>query len=484
MKRIVYTFLIIFLHSAIGHSQSEAHQIIAHRMESKNIPGIAFLIAKDEEILEEGYYGKANLELDVAVTKESVFAIASMSKTYMASAILLMAEQGLLHLDDSIKKYIPEAPNYWTPITIKHLLTHSSGLVEDWSLYDWNGSIELFLKTQTNNDFLKVHFKEALKFDPGTDVSYASGHFILGIVIERITGEFYGAYLEKNIFKPLSLHETYIDHPYKIIPNRVSGYFFYDTNVIHSPVSGLGNGMVIAPVAHGRGDSGIRTTAKDLMKFYSALLTTGFLNEQSRKIMFEAATLDNGAPISTGVGWMNWPLGGIAISEHSGGFRTGFSSQSLVIPEDKFMVIVLTNLKGPDSSYSGASFPLTKELASLYYPDLKPLSKKPAVDETRKGMLESHLNFFQQLHTNELNATIHPNFPFSYYSKNLKMSISETESIKFLGDKNVEKEEVNFFNVNVHHLRYYRLNGKQITYTTIYLDGENRIIFMDYPETE
>ncbi len=445
---------------------------------------MAFLIAKDGKILDEGYYGKANLEVGADVTEKSVFAIASMSKTYTAAAILLMAEKGLLGLDDSVKKYIPEAPDYWEPITIKHLLTHSSGLVEDWSLYDWNTSNELFLKTQTDADFLKIHFEEALKFKPGTDVSYTSGHFILGIVIERITGEFYGAYLEKNIFGPLALNETFVDHPYKIIPHRVSGYFNYDQDIIHSPISGLGNGITIAPVAHGRGDSGIRTTANDLLKFYNALFTTTILSEPSRKMMFEPAKLDNGNYISTGAGWMNWPLGGIAISEHSGGFRTGFSSQSLVIPKDKFVVIVLTNLKGPDSSYSGASFSLAKELAALYYPVLGQLSKKTPAEDTNTGLTNIHLGFFRTIDSKVENTHVHEQFPFSYYSKNLKESIAQTESITYLGERNVQNEDVIFFNVNIHTLRYYRLNGKKTLYTTVYLDEADRIVFIDYPETE
>ncbi len=484
MKRIGLIFLLIFLQYSIAYSQNEAHRIIKERMKSMDIPGIAFLIAKDGKIIDEGYYGKANLELDVEVTEKSVFAIASMSKTYTAAAILLMAENGQLDLDDSIKKYIPEAPDFWKPVTIKHLLTHSSGLVEDWSLYDWNASNELFLKTQTDSDFLKVHFKEELKFKPGTDVSYASGHFILGIVIERITGEFYGAYLEKNIFEPLYLKETYVDHPYKIIPHRVSGYFYYDTDIINSPVSGIGNGISIAPVAHGRGDAGIRTTANDLMKFYNALFTTELLNEQSKKTMFKPATLENGDYISTGAGWMNWPLGGISISEHSGGFRTGFSSQALVIPEDKFVVIVLTNLKGPDNSYSGASFPLTKELASIYYPELEQLSKKSPVKDTKIELTNNHLDFFQGIKSNEANVNINRNFPFSYYSNNLKEAISETESITYLGEKKVENQKVNFFSVDIQILRYYRLNGKKTLYTTVYLDKDEKLVFIDYPETE
>lgn len=194
--------------------------------------------------------------------------------------------------------------------------------------------------------------------------------------------------------------------------------------------------------------------------------------------MFDPATLDNGNFISTGAGWMNWPLGGIAISEHSGGFRTGFSSQALVVPKDRFAVIILTNLFG------GASFPLAQELASLYYPELGQLSKKSPVKDTNTALTHNHLDFFQRISTDLKNGSVHENFPFSYYSKNLKESISRTASITYLGERSVKNENVNFFNVDIHTLRYYRLNSEKTLYTTVYLDGKDRLVFMDYPETK
>ncbi len=478
MKRSILIFTITLFQYSLALTQGEAHRIIKERMASKNIPGIAFLIAKDGKILDEGYYGKANVELDAEVTKNSVFAIASMSKTFTAAAILLMEEKGLLNLDDSVKKYIPEAPDTWEAITIKHLLMHSSGLVEDWELHDWNKSNEMFLETHTDEEFLKIHFDQELKFEPGTDNRYASGPFVLGIVIERISGKSYGEYLEEHIFDPLSLKETFVDHPYKIIPHRVSGYFDYDPKIINSPVSGIGNGILIAPVAYGRGDAGIRTTTDELLKFYTALLETDFLNDQSRKLMFEPAKLDNGDWVSYGAGWMNWPLGGIAISEHSGVFRTGFSSQALVVPKDKFVVIVLTNLRG------GASFPLAQKLASLYYTQLQPLSSKSPVKDTNKDLTNVHFDFFQNINSGLDNVNINKVFPFSYYSKELKAIISETESATYLGERDVRNEEVKFFNVKIDTLRYYRLNGKKTHYTTVYLDENDKVVFLDYPEIE
>lgn len=478
MKRSAFILTIILFQYSIANAQGEAHKIIKERMASKNIPGIAFLIAKDGKILDEGYYGKANVEVDADVTRNSVFAIASMSKTYTAAAILLLEENGLLNLDDPIKKYIPEAPDSWKSMTIKHLLMHSSGLIEDWELHDWNKSNEMFLETHTNEEFLKIHFDQVLKFAPGTDNRYASGPFVLGIVIERITGKSYGEYLEEYIFRPLSLKDTYVDHPYEIIPYRVSGYFDYDPEIVNSPVSGIGNGILISPVAYGRGDAGIRTTTHDLLKFYNALFQGDLLNDQSRKLMFEPSTLDNGDFVSYGAGWMNWPIRGISISEHSGVFRTGFSSQALVIPKDKFVVIVLTNLRG------GSSFTLAQKLASSYYPELQPLFRKSPVEDTNKDLTYDHLNFLKSINSGLENTDKHEAFPFSYYSKELRALIGETESLTYLGESDIQNKEVKLFGVKIYRLRHYRMNGKQIRYTSVYLDKNDKIVFLDYPETE
>ncbi len=478
MKRSALIFLLIFLQYSIANSQNEAHRIVKSRMESKNIPGMAFLIAKDGKILDQGYYGKANLEVDADVSEKSVFAIASMSKTYIAATILFMAEQGILSLDDSVKKYITEAPDTWEPITIKHLLTHSSGLVDDWKLYDWNPSDDLLLKTQTDADFLKVHFDQELKFKPGTDASYSSGPFVLGVVIERITGQYYGDYMHENLLEPLSLSETYIDDPVEIIPHRVSGYLNYDPEIMKTRVSGLGNGYLMAPRAYGRADVGIRTTANDLLKFYSSLFSSEFLNENSKNLMFEPTRLDNGEVVSYGAGWMNWPIGGLLISEHGGLFGTGFSSQAFVVPKDKFVVIILTNL------HRAASFSMAKELAALYYPELEKLSKKVPGKDTNPNLTKNHLAFLQSINSNKQNINSHGNFPFSYYPNYLKKMMSETQSITYLGEKILENEKVNFFEVDILTLRYYRLNGKQTLYTTVYLDKDNNLAFIDYPETE
>lgn len=475
---LISAYALFFFQPVLPNAQNEAHDYIKEMIASRKVPGMAFLVAKNGEVIEEGYYGKANLELNADVDEKSVFAIASMSKTYTAAAILIMAERGLISLDDHIHQYIPEAPDTWKKITIKHLLTHSSGLVDDWALYDWDKSNALFIQSLTDSMFLQHLFSQELRFEPGTNHAYSCGPFVLGVVIERITGEYYEQFIKENIFEPLGLNETFVDDPYRIIPHRVSGYFNYDPKVINSRISGLGNGILLSPTAYGRADVGIRTTARELMQFYDALLKSKIISEESTELMFGPAKLDNGAFISTGAGWMNWPLGGASISEHSGGFRTGFSSQAFLVPKDNFIVIILSNLSG------GVSFSLAQQIASIYYPEFQPISKKSIQASSDTTMTNAHLRFFQSMNSEQKNSNASTAFPYTYYSNSVKALVSKISSIEYLGEKNVQTQEMKFFGVQIYKLIYYTLNGDRTLYTTIYLDRDDKIVFIDYPESE
>ena len=460
-------------------AQQSADQIIKQRIADRKIPGIAFVVARDGEIIDEGYSGLANVELNVPLTEKSVFAIASMSKTYTAAATLLLAERGLLQLDNFVKEYIPEAPKSWDAMTIRHLLTHTSGLVDDWELYSWDESNEFFLRTQNDSSFLQHLFDQELKFEPGTNSRYSCGPFVLGVVIERVTGQSYGDYLKEFIFEPLNLNNTFIDHPYKIIPNRVSGYFDYDKTEMNAGVTGIGNGILISPVSYGRADVGIRTTAKDLVAFYDALLTGKLLNEESTRLMFSPAKLDNGDLVPTGPGWMNWPLVGRMVSEHSGAFRTGFSSQAFVIPKEKFIVILLSNMSG------GTNFSLAQKIASAYYPELVQISKRGLVADDKPNLTASHLELFTSLANEEMRIDLLSTaYPKSYLSPRLKKAMADTDSIVFLNEEKVSDKKIKLFGSQIHYLRFYKLIGDKTYYTTVSLDNEHKIVFIDYPGTE
>ena len=476
MRRTTIIIVALII-SNLGFAQLSVPEIVANRIQERNIPGFAYIVSKNGNILEEGYHGISNVELNTPVTKASVFAIASMSKVYTATAILLLAEEGKISLTDTVRKFIPEAPESWNPITIKQLLTHTSGLVDDWALYSWDKSNALFLNSQNDSLILNHLFETELQFEPGTDAKYSCGPFVLGVVIERITGQYYEEYLKKVIFEPLDLKETYVDHPYKIIPNRVSGYFNYDTTEIHAGVSGRGNGISMAPVAYGRADVGIRTTARDLLKFYHGLLSGQLLNEHSRNIMFTSPTLNNGNQVCTAPGWMLWPMAGHLVAEHSGGFRTGFNSHVFMIPEDDFIIIILTNFQ------KALSFSLTQRIAGNFYPHLSPHSTRSTSKDHQPEVTARHLDVFQNIASDTLNEIqFNAHYPRSYLSKALKKSLASAKSITFIEESDLSSKGVELFGVRIHKIRIYQLITSKELYTVVSLDKDGKIVFIDHPE--
>ncbi len=458
-------------------SQSEVHKLVKNRIAEFNIPGLAFIVAKKGEIIEEGYYGKANIELNSPITKNSVFAIASMSKTFTAAAILLLEEKGQLSLDDPILNFIPEAPESWNKITLEHLLTHASGLPDDWELFSWEESIEFFIRNQNDNEFLQALFKQELKYSPGTNKSYSCGPFVLGVVIKRITGKDYANFLKDEIFDPLDLHQTFVDDPYKIIENRVSGYIVHDSTQMKTRFSGLGNGLLVSPISYGRADVGIRTSTRDLLKFYNALINGKLLNEKSTKKMFGPANLDNGDLTPYGAGWMNWPMRGLMISEHSGIFRTGFSSQVFIFHRDELVIILLTNLFG------GSSFDFTQELAAVYNPAFTKISRRPTISDNASYLTKQHLQFFKDYYNNNIDEEMVTEMAtINYFSNPIKESFRGIKSIEFLGEENFNTDEIKVFGIGIEKMRYYKLDADTTIYTVLLLDKNQRIVYFDYPE--
>jgi CubicO group peptidase (beta-lactamase class C family) len=186
-------------------------------------PGCAVLIAKNGQIVYEKAFGKANLELNVAMKPNMVFRLGSITKQYTAIAILQLVEQGKISLQDSIQKFIKDFPGKGHTVTIENLLTHTSGIIDYESLnINIPNEYRVELPPKQIVDSLARH---PLVFTPGSKFSYCnSNYFILGYIIELISGQSYAAYMQQHIFTPMGLTNTYYDDEKQIIPNRVNGY--------------------------------------------------------------------------------------------------------------------------------------------------------------------------------------------------------------------------------------------------------------------
>jgi CubicO group peptidase (beta-lactamase class C family) len=316
----------------LGLAQSDAiDDFVRSEMDRQRIPGLSLAVTRKGAIVKRGHYGLANVELNVPVTDDTKFEIASMSKQFTDAAILLLAEQGKLGLDDPIERFLSDVPTSWKAITIRQLMNHTAGVRDDW---DEDNSF--FLRNQTNEDFLKALYAFPLKFPPGQGWAYGAGPFVLGIVIEKISGRPYREFMQQRIFEPLGMTATSVNDVDAVLPHRASGYRWSG--------NAWTRGVRISPTAQGRGDVGIITTAADLAKWDAALNTTKLLSRKSLEAMFTPVVVNNRIETGSALGWFVVPWRGDRLIMHNGGFRTGFSSTHKRYVDRGLTVIVLTNL--------------------------------------------------------------------------------------------------------------------------------------------
>jgi len=209
-------------------SPSVAAQVdeIFAKWNKRDSPGCALGIYKDGRIIYKHGYGMADLNEDVPITPTTVFHVASMSKQFTAAAIVLLAEQGKLALDDDVRKYIPELPDFGERITIRHLVYHTSGLRDQWSLLGlagWRYSLDLI----TDDDVMSVMTRQKdLNFKPGEKHVYCNtGYTLMGLIVKRVSGMSLREFTTKNIFEPLGMSHTHFrdDHA-EIVKHNALGY--------------------------------------------------------------------------------------------------------------------------------------------------------------------------------------------------------------------------------------------------------------------
>jgi CubicO group peptidase (beta-lactamase class C family) len=285
----------------------------------------AVLVARDGRVVFSRGYGKANVELGVPNTTQTKFRLGSITKQFTAAAILLLQEQGKLSVRDSICKYVDNCPVAWNEITIHHLLSHTGGVPNFTSFPDY---LPNMMMPVTTADMIARFRDKPLEFKPGEKWSYSnSGYFLLGVIVEKVSGESYESFLQKNIFGPLGLAATGYDHFETILPNRATGYSMAKGKIINSSFLDMSQ-----PYSAGS----LYSTVDDLFRWNEALFGGKVLSAKS----LEAMT----TPVKNNYGY---GLGVSAISgrksvSHGGGIN-GFSTNLLRFPEEKVTIVVLRN---------------------------------------------------------------------------------------------------------------------------------------------
>jgi len=346
MKQIILTFLLVsghFVYTSIAQTNVDKQlstkfdQLLSEQFKTGE-PGGTALVSRKGQIIYKKAFGMANIELNIPMQTENVFRIGSISKQFTAVAILQLMEQGKLGLQDEITKFIPDYPTHGHKITIEHLLTHTSGIQSYTGMKDFDAISRLDKKPEELITFFK---NQPMEFAPGTKWNYNnSGYFLLGYIIEKVSGKSYSEYVEENIFKPIGMTNSYYGSDSRIIKNRAAAYSKNENEFVNAePLS------MTLPYAAGS----LQSTVDDLYKWNQAIHGYKLVKKESLDKAFTPYILADGKKTDYGYGWSLGNIQGSPTIEHGGGIP-GFLTMGIYLPKEDVFVAVFSNCncKSPD----------------------------------------------------------------------------------------------------------------------------------------
>jgi CubicO group peptidase (beta-lactamase class C family) len=359
----------------------QVDKFVLAEMQREKAPGVAIGIVSKGELVTAKGYGDANVELQVPVTPRTVFQSGSVGKQFTAVAVMLQVEAGKLALDDSVTKYFPDAPSSWRPITIRHLLTHTSGIPDYTERRGDDNSQGIDLRRDYTEDELgKAAFGLPLAFEAGSRWSYSNtGYLLLGIIIHKVSGRFYGDVLKERVFTPLGMKTARIISEEDIVPDRAAGYRLVKGE--------LKNQEWVAPTLNTTADGSLYLSMLDFIAWDRGLRTQAILQPQSWSLIYTPVTLRSGKTYPYGFGWFVDEAGGKPWYHHSGSWQ-GFETLISRYLADDLTIIVLTNLAdaSPQRFVDGIAGIVDSKLAKLE-PVTPIRDREPAVTERVRRLL-------------------------------------------------------------------------------------------------
>ncbi|PTL83861.1 serine hydrolase [Vitiosangium sp. GDMCC 1.1324] len=323
--------------AAQGPVRGRIDSFVRAEMERQKAPGVAIGIVKNGKVFLAKGYGFANLEHQVPAGPETLFQSGSLGKQLTAMAVMLQVEAGKLSLEEPLTKFFPGAPASWGAITVRHLLNHTAGLP------DLEGKLD-YRKDYTDEELARYAYALTLEFPPGSRWSYSNtGYVLLGIIVNRVAGTFYGDILRERVFKPAGMTTARVINEEDIIPHRAAGYRLVNGE--------LKNQEWVAPLLNTTADGSLYVSLRDLIAWDAAVQARAILSPASWQEILSPARLTSGATYPYGFGWELDERNGKPLHQHSGGWQ-GFTSFYSRFIGDSLSVIVLTNC----SAVNPASF--------------------------------------------------------------------------------------------------------------------------------
>jgi CubicO group peptidase (beta-lactamase class C family) len=359
-------------HALAAPADSKDAQVdrLFQQWDKPDSPGCAVAVMHGGQIVYERGYGMADLAHDAKITPTTVFWLASMSKQFTATAILMLAQQGKISLDDQIQKYVPEVPNFGTPITLRQLLHHTSGLRDQWELLTFDGwrldnydgvHIGTDLVTEDDVLYLVSHQKD-LNFAPNTDFIYCNmGYTLLGRVVAKVSGTSLRQFTTSNLFEPLGMNQTHFrDHNSEVVKNMAAAYEKTDRGY----ESSTPNFEVVGATA-------LLSTVEDLARWDENFYQPRVAGQQVMDALQERGKLNDGTTLHYAAGLYLYDYRGLKVVDHSG-YDNGFITDLMRFPDQHFSVATLCNTDSIDPSA------MNEKIADIYLAlELAPVPTTP-----------------------------------------------------------------------------------------------------------
>ncbi|MFB0517509.1 MAG: serine hydrolase [Candidatus Neomarinimicrobiota bacterium] len=339
-----------------------------------NEPGAAVLVAKNGRVVLRKGYGMANLELNVPIEPDMVFRLGSITKQFTAVAILMLAEEGKLSLEDPITTFLPDYPTQGHTVTVEHLLTHTSGIKSYTEMPEW---LPLWRNDMTLTELIDLFKDQPFDFAPGERWYYNnSGYILLGAIIEKASGQPYEEFIQERIFDPLGMEHSCYGSATRIIKRRAAGY--------QPTTDGFQNAAYLSmtqPYAAGS----LLSNVDDMFRWHQALQSGSLLPLETLNKAFAPYILPDGTSTGYGYGWTLADYEGRRTIEHGGGIN-GFTTYVIYAPADDIFVVILTNNEGKDPALTAVKT-MAQALGQPY--------REPVAIEIDPEILESYVGVYE-----------------------------------------------------------------------------------------
>ncbi len=459
---IAFSVLLLITFGLAGSGYADAvDDLVRARMHERNIPGAAVAVVKNGKVVKIKGYGLASIEFNAPVTLDTMFEIGSVSKQMTAAGVMLLVQDGKVNLDEKISKYLPETPDAWKDVTVRHVLTHTSGIKSYTSL----SGFELSRRVKIDG-FIKQLSEHPLEFTPGEKNIYSnSGFNLLAYIIETQSGKPYMEFMRTRIFTPLGMTKTADRDPQFIIPFRANGYEWRIdryTGRDGSLTDLMGAGSIVSTIG-------------DMVKWDAAMRGDKFLTAESKREMWKQFIFNNGSYSPYGFGWRISDVRGTRLIGHTGQ-TAGFGSAIFRYTDNDATVIALTNL-----GESGMGSLIASSVVKVFFLQLsiKKIKNILDPDPARTALFMSALRkrLSNDIDQPQLTADLFRSVSSARAkaANNRIVSYGSITGFRYVGDETVDSKKV---------YRYIAESPRRSTLWRFAFDADDKITEMTLEEEE